>query len=358
VTNRFSPGAQGLLILLSCLFFITACRSEPQETAPVPVETPELSEETVPEHIVIPPDLTELPASAFGEIWAYVVAGREEALRQGLPLSDIGYFGAEVSAYGQLVEIPSRRKLAAFSGRVHLVVTCPGYGLSHFIVSEGAPRRRIIAELLEAAKPYDGLQIDFESIPKLDGDSFCSFLEDLRKGLGEKIFTIALPARIRTLTGDPYNYHKIAPLVDRILVMAYDEHWSTSTPGPVASMNWCKSVAAYALDVIGEEKLIMGIPFYGRAWEDPSPAGAKIYATTERIRQEQGIRDIRRENGIPLFTYEVPVTVTLYYEDDYSLSTRMDMYRSMGVRSVGFWRLGQESPGVWELLSLSAGNGG
>jgi spore germination protein YaaH len=303
--------------------------------------------------MTIPPDLTELPASAFGEIWAYVVAGREQAFSQGLPISDIGYFGAEVNAYGQLAEIPDRRKLAAFAGRIHLVVTCPSYGLSHFIVSEGAPRRRIIAELLEAAKPYDGLQIDFENIPKLDGDSFCSFLGDLRQGLGKKIFTIALPAKIRTLTGgDPYDYRKIAPLVDRILVMAYDEHWSTSAPGPVASMDWCESVAAYALEVIGEEKLIMGIPFYGRAWEDPSPSGAKIYTTTERIRQEQGIRDIGREKGIPFFTYEVPVTVTLYYEDDYSLSTRMAMYRSMGVRSVGFWRLGQESPGVWELLTL------
>jgi spore germination protein YaaH len=30
----------------------------------------------------------------------------------------------------------------------------------------------------------------------------------------------------------------------------------------------------------------------------------------------------------------------------------MDMYRSMGVKAVGFWRLGQETPGVWRLMRL------
>jgi spore germination protein YaaH len=134
--------------------------------------------------------------------------------------------------------------------------------------------------------------------------------------------------------------------------MAYDEHWGTSSPGPVASMEWCRRVAEYALSVIGPEKLVMGIPFYGRAWGHINPSRALVYSGVEDLINEYGVQDIYRENGIPTFEYDVPVTVKVYYDDEGSLAERMEMYRSIGIRSVGFWRLGQETPAVWERLRL------
>jgi spore germination protein YaaH len=73
----------------------------------------------------------------------------------------------------------------------------------------------------------------------------------------------------------------------------------------------------------------------------------------DRIRREQDIKEVRRENGIPTFTYTLPVTVTAYYDDEYSIATRLDMYASLGVKLVGFWQLGQEKPAVWKLLQLT-----
>jgi spore germination protein YaaH len=134
--------------------------------------------------------------------------------------------------------------------------------------------------------------------------------------------------------------------------MAYDEHWSTSAPGPIASLSWCKRVAEYSLNVIGSEKLIMGLPFYGRAWGSPNPSQAYLYTGIERIIKENNVADIRRENGIPVFEYRVPVSVKVYYEDEYSLSARMEMYRAMGITAIGFWRLGQETPAVWQYIKL------
>jgi spore germination protein YaaH len=134
--------------------------------------------------------------------------------------------------------------------------------------------------------------------------------------------------------------------------MAYDEHWSGSAPGSIASLPWCKRVADYALRVIGREKLIMGLPFYGRAWGHTNPSRALLYSSVEAILREQRITEVNRENGIPTFDYEVPVKVKLYFEDDYSLSSRMEMYRTTGVAAIGFWRLGQETPAVWKLLKL------
>jgi GH18 family chitinase len=305
--------------------------------------------------VELPPPGSDLPVSVFSEVWVYVIADRETAFRPDLPISDIGYFGAEINSYGTLVDVPKRSKLRNFSGRVHLVVACNGRSLSHFVLKHGSTERRnLIADLLAATRDYDGLQIDFENIPQRDGEPYLSFLKELRAGLGNKMLTVALAARSKKIADDVYDYEKILPVVDRILVMAYDEHWSTSAPGPIASLAWCKRVADYSLKVIGKEKLIMGLPFYGRGWAKPSHSQAYIYTSVERVMKENNIKNIRRENGIPAFDYDATVSVKVYYEDEYSLSARMEMYRNMGVEAIGFWRLGQETPAVWPLLKLDA----
>jgi spore germination protein YaaH len=309
-----------------------------------------------PELVLLPPE-AKLPVSAFREIWGYVVADREEFLVPRLPVSDVGYFGATVDTYGKLTGVPDRRKLN-FSGRVHLVVGCDSRSLTHFVLMPGsAERRALIDDLLAAVRNYDGLQINFELVPARAGPAYLSFLAELRAGLGNKHFSVALAARTRKIADDVYDYEKILPLVDRILVMAYDEHWSTSAPGPIASMGWSQRVARYALNTIGTEKLVMGLPFYGRSWGDTNANRAYIYSGIEGIIRDQNIAEIRRENGIPTFKYETPLSVTVYYEDDYSLSARLQMYKNMGVEAVGFWRIGQETPAFWPLIKLeTAGN--
>ena len=343
-----------ILVVSIFLRFSFSCQSaEPavRETGPAAHETESAAEEIIQN---FPPPGEPLKVSAFREIWGYVITGREEALRADLPVSDVGYCFADVNTYGTLIDVPDRRNLPPFPGRVHLVAKCDGRALSHFILKPGsAERKTLIADLIAASKSYDGLQIDFENIPARDGVTYLSFLAELRAGLEKnKMLTVALSARTRKIPDDVYDYEKVLPFVDRILVMAYDLHWSGSAPGPVASLEWCKSVAVYSLNVIGKEKLVMGMPFYGRAWVDENHARAYTYDGIERIIKENNVSDIRRENGIPTFTYNADVSVKAYYEDEHSLSTRMDMYNSMGVDAIGFWRIGQETPKVWELLKL------
>jgi spore germination protein YaaH len=294
-----------------------------------------------------------LPVSSFKEVWAYLTSGNESALKSNLPISDIVYFGAEVSSYGHLVAVPKRSKLAKFSGRVHFSIACNSGGLTHFVIESGSrARKQLVAEIVSAAKNFDGLNVDMELVPSNDTNAFMSFLAELRAGIGDKkTFSVCVPAKTRDSAS--YNYSKIAFLADRVFVMAYDEHWSTSSAGPVASMSWCKSVADYALSVIGKEKLVMGIPFYGRAWGDTSTSRALINSTTEKIKKDFGVSTIKRVQGIPTFTYEVKVRVTVFYEDEYSLATRISMYRKQGISAIGFWRLGQETMGIWPLVNLN-----
>jgi len=295
-----------------------------------------------------------LPVSVFKEVWGYVITGQEAALKQGLPLTDVCYFGAEVDVYGKLTGVPKRQNLPAFQGRVHFSVTCGGQALTYFTLLPGSPQRSaLITDLIAACANYDGLNVDFENIPARSGEAFLSFLRELRAGLPkDKIFSVALYGRTRQLANDVYDYEKIKPLADKIFIMAYDEHWSGSKPGPVSSLRWCRSVAEYSMRVIGAEKLVMGIPLYGRAWEEQNHSRALIFPTTEKLMDTHHVKDIRYENGIPTFDYSPNVSVKVYYENEYSVSARMELYKSMNIKAIGFWRIGQETPKVWNILKV------
>ena len=339
-----------LAIIVLSVFLLTQCKTPPKE-AEAEAET-EISDKELNEFVK--ESGQTLPVTAFREIWGYVVAGQEAALKKGLPLTDVGYFGAEVDTYGSLSNVPNRQNLSAFGGRVHLVAVCNGGALSYFsLLPESPQRKKLIEDLIAATKNYDGLNIDYENIPPRSGEAYISFLRELREGLPkDKIFSVALAARTRKLTSDVYDYERIKPLVDKIFVMAYDEHWSGGPPGSVASLRWCRSVADYSMRVIGAEKLVMGIPFYGRAWEEQNHHRALIFSTIEKLIDTHKIKDIKRENGIPTFDYVPNVNVKVYYEDEYSLSTRMEMYKSLNITGIGFWRIGQETPKVWGIIQI------
>jgi spore germination protein YaaH len=292
-----------------------------------------------------------LPVSDFDEVWAYLRQGREKYLTPGLPITDLIYFSCSPDSTGQLSNIPDSSKLANFPGRIHLCFTCFNQALTHFILEPGEVRSRLIHDLVEAVRPYNGLNIDMESVGDNDADNFYSFLKELKSKLKGKTLSVALAAHPRS--GGTYDYRKIAPIADRIFVMAYDEHWGTSKPGPIASFGWCKQVADDSLDIAGEGKVIMGVPFYGRKWSSISTSGSLHYGDTEDLPENATLLEKpQRKDFIPMYKYQVPVTVTVYYEDVESLAKRAALYETEGVKNIGFWTLGQEDEKIWDYIRV------
>ena len=159
---------------------------------------------------------------------------------------------------------------------------------------------------------------------------------------------------MRTLKDDAFSYEKIAAIADRLIIMAYDEHWSTSKPGPIASNEWGKKIADYALTQIPKEKLIMGVSFYGRTWSDDKIGGRAWYnSSIERIIKENDIA-VTREGDIPHFTFHHKVTITGWYDDLDSLTLRCTMYADQGIPSLAFWRVGFENMDFWQNLMLES----
>lgn len=293
----------------------------------------------------------------FREIWGYLQNGDESSCDFSWPVSDICYVGAGINIYGKLYGVPDRTKLDGYNGRVHLVVAeVMNRALTHFCLDPALPMRaELINAIARAAVPFDGVQIDFEQVPSSDRASFLSFLSELSTAIGKRTLSVALPARTRKIT-DAYDYRDIARIVDRIIVMAYDEHWSGSNPGSIASLDWCRKIADFARQKIPSRKLIMGLPFYGRAWGETNPSKAYRFSSLSKLMEEKNIQDVKRIDSIPAFTYEETIRVHVFYEDAYSVAARAKMYRDDFVSNIAFWRIGQEDPLVWDCLRIGKTN--
>ena len=191
---------------------------------------------------------------------------------------------------------------------------------------------------------------------KEDDENFLSFLKALKKKLKGKMLTVAVPARLKTLEKDAYNYKKISEIADKIIVMAYDEHWSTSAPGPVASFAWCARVAEYSKSVIPEEKLVMGCHFYSRAWnnEDVGRKAYRMYKIEDLIKENK-VKDFKKSpDGDLSFSFEKKTKVTVFYDTVESAAEKCRMYLDSGISRLSFWRVGQESPEFWEQLAIKS----
>ena len=247
-------------------------------------------------------------AKNFPETWAYLMKGEEKYFPVQSPITDLGCFSATVDGDGNLKGghlTPPALFGAKADLRYHLVITLPWNNtLAHIYLNPELPfRDRIIAGIVERSKPFDGLQIDFESISKDDGTAYLNFLAAVKKALPkDKVFSVAVMSRWEAHKtknpNDAFDYPFIGMIADRVVIMAYDEHYGGGTAGPIASLPWCKEIYTYALKTIDPDKLIMGVPLYGRGWQKQSFAKAyKNRELTAKLR-EKNIRPASDpENG-------------------------------------------------------------
>ncbi len=294
---------------------------------------------------------TNLDQYTFREVWGYVMKGEETMLGKGMPFTDIGYFSSKVEEDGTLTQIqrPDLTGELGSAPRIHLVISMIGNKmLTNFILREDMPfRKRIIADIVKMSSDFDGIQIDFESLRYEDRDLYLKFLKDVRSSLStEKIFSVAVPARWWE-TDNAFNYVDISAIADRVIVMAYDEHWRTGEAGPIASLPWCKKVVDYAKTRIPPKKLIFGLPLYGRAWQVETYAQALKYPQTIDLCQKINCSVKMTETGEPFFEYQMPATIKVFFEDRHSLLNKVSLYYQNDISGIAFWRVGQEPKDVW-----------
>ncbi|HEY5653956.1 MAG TPA: glycosyl hydrolase family 18 protein [Pontiella sp.] len=292
------------------------------------------------------------------EIWAYLMKGEEKYFPAHSPITDVACFSASINADGQLTEgytTPPALAEKINNMRFHLVITMPwNTTLAHIYLDPKLPfRQQIINDIKKRSLSFDGIQIDFESIHANDRDNYLSFLSELKQTLPkDKIFSVAVIARWEShkkkYPNDAFDYHRIGQVADRVIVMAYDEHYRSGSPGPIASLPWCKNVYNYALETIPPEKILMGVPLYGRSW--PPKGLSKSFRNPEiwtDIRKKKVSAMSSAEEG-GSYSYSTNVTIQVHFESMPSLNAKMALYHSQPIKGIAFWRIGQEPLRFWE----------
>ena len=332
-------------------------RAVAASTAPV--------EETEPPVILLPapPSPSELPPLESHE----APSGAPGLASSGATsvVSDVFLFSLRLDETGQLSGKVRESSLVAARSRlgggrrvrVHLVVASSGQkGLLHFVLDPRYGRRSDLVSRLAALvreHSLDGLQIDFESLRLEDRGHFIEWLGQLRAALPKgTIFSIALPARDRTREKDAFDYRHLTDVADRFLIMVYDQHWKGGPPGTISGNEWHGRVVQYALSHFPSEKLVVGLPFYGRIWQLDHGARATRYTDLETLSQAPDFElKLDPEKGHRM-QFRREIRFEGWFEDATSAHTKMSSAQQLGALNVGFWRLGQEDERVWQLLSL------
>lgn len=327
----------------------------------------------------------------FREVWGYLMRGEEKVFRGDEPVTDVCYFSCGVNIEGKINISVTPPVLPGINGgrrRIHMVITdYPNPKVMHRVLEAGdGARDQLVKDITEVAKKFDGVQIDFESIGEKDGASFLEFLKMIKSGLEPgKIFSIALPAKTVNVQ-DAYDYKTISGVVDKVFIMAYDQHWSTSKPGPVASLSWCRDIMAYSKSVVPSDKLIMGIPLYGRSWQDMKivtkiyPKKKKAVKSRRKISKSKKVKPViitkyivksrsvksshisdllATKNSVKEYSPETGFKIVykggtkeILFCDDVNATMEKFLYYRDFVDSIGFWRLGMENRDMWEGITL------
>ncbi|MEX2425659.1 MAG: glycosyl hydrolase family 18 protein [Thermomicrobiaceae bacterium] len=215
---------------------------------------------------------------------------------------------------------------------------------------------------------WDGIHIDFEAINADDHHLITAFQKELSERLwaDDKLVTQAVITRLSdvpTVWGGAYDYEELAKYNDHIVIMAYDyTPVGSQSPGPVAPIGWVEDAAHYATSRIPNEKVLLGVPFYGYDWtlEDNDPdrttgaARAMRFDHTMALEQFDDLEfhwDESAQSPWATYTDDEGAQHEVWFENIDSLRYKLNVMTNYDLGGMAAWRLGQEDPGVWDEIS-------
>ena len=223
-------------------------------------------------------------------------------------------------------------------------------------------KNNLINDILNTVKTknYKCVNIDFEMLNSKDRDAYTTFIKEVSEKLHKDGYMVTLAVPAKTLDSAKaywtyaYDYKQLASYVDQVILMTYDEHWLSGTPGPVASVGWVQQVVNYAASVIPKNKIILGLASYGYDW-NLSGGAAKSYSI-------QGAYNTAANNNaeiqwddtakVPYFMYtdSAGSERIVYFEDSTSISYKLNIVNNYNLGGVAIWRLGLEDEKYWTTI--------
>jgi len=230
-----------------------------------------------------------------------------------------------------------------------------------FDIINPAARRNLIAKLVDQAgkRGFAGYVFDLENLSEAAVKAYPAFLAQARAALrpsGREVW-VTVPFDDRS-----WDMKAIQAATDTVVLMAYDEHWLTSDPGPPASQEWFQSNLAETLGRMDPNRTIVALGSYGYDWVQRGKtwdsAEAQSFHESTVIANDSGV-DIDFDAAAlnPHFSYqdENGLTHQLWFMDAVTLYNQIKVATPFKPRGFALWRLGSEDPGVWSLFGRGYG---
>jgi HAD superfamily hydrolase (TIGR01509 family) len=235
-----------------------------------------------------------------------------------------------------------------------------------------------------AEHDFQGIDVNYENFAFNDGRDtwattrpvWVTFIEELAARLHAdgRLLTVSVPPVYDDEQTDDsgywvYDYGSIAPHVDAIRVMAYD--YSVSEPGPIAPLDWVEELIAGSTEAAGgPDKLVLGIPLYGRNWViatsgecpdgTPGRQEPRLNAIEDLIERRDAEPIYNEETGEWSFTYQVGFpeddqqctqSREVHYLDADGAQQRMQMSVDNGWLGVSLFAFSYEDDAVWDRIA-------
>jgi spore germination protein YaaH len=254
-----------------------------------------------------------------------------------------------------------KMSLAVFSGDPETI--------NQLISEPEAHAAALAAEVGPIMKQYGfiALNLDLESV--LDASesarqNFTAFVSSLKANLNQPITIDASPTDlVKTRLID---LKEIGPLVDSVILMTYDYHYSGSlVTGPVAPNGGAGIDSEFdtetgiqkALEILPAKKIILGVPLYGYEWETLTPnnraavlPGSGIIASNRRVEEFlsgcascSAQLEAAAQESYLVYWDEVSKTYhQLFYPDESFMKNKIALAGKYNLGGVAFWALGYE----------------
>lgn len=250
------------------------------------------------------------------------------------------------------------------------------YEESYELLRYTSKRENLINQLMSEALRVgiDGINVDFEKISDECGEHYIQFIRELSVRCRQNGIVLSIDNYVPKGYNMQYNRKEQGIVADYVIIMGYDEHYGGSpVAGPVASYNFVKEGIVETLKEVPAEKVINGIPFFSRLWEETPK-------TAEELAEEQGTEAAEYEMKVESQAFGMAAarakvdeagaeiswndelkqnyatwtventTYEIWLEDEQSIEEKLKLMKEHKLAGTSAWALGQESPEVWNLI--------
>ena len=211
---------------------------------------------------------------------------------------------------------------------------------------------KVVARLV--ALEADGVNVDIEELAPEDSEPLLELLVDLKNALHKKGLRLTVDVSFH----DPaYDLEYIGQLADAVFVMAYDQHYPASSPGPISGAEWFANSLDESITRVGAERLVVALGAYCYDWAEGQPAeGLSFREAMDRARAAGAVPEFEREAENARFAYtdDQQRTHDVWCQDALSAWNQTARMRERGLKRVALWRLGTEDETLWKFLGEQA----